>query len=92
MRDMWVSYAHGEEAKDESGQVTGVKPPLRIVEEHWPKGCWRKSGQVTFLSLLIDLITSLMILSRHVRHGKGIERYQSTSPDESATSTSNRMC
>ena len=40
--ELWVCYNTGEQVFDDLGTPTGIKPPLRIVEEHF-HSAWRKS-------------------------------------------------
>jgi hypothetical protein len=43
---VWDCYNTGEAVLDESGQPTGMKPPLRLVEQHFQTS-WRKGPIVS---------------------------------------------
>lgn len=42
---VWNCFNNGEAVYDEEGNATGMKPPLRIVEQHFQTS-WRKSAVV----------------------------------------------
>jgi hypothetical protein len=49
--EVWQCYNDGEPVFDVNGDQTGVKPPLRLVEQHWHAD-WRGGPTVTpFISL-----------------------------------------
>jgi hypothetical protein len=44
---IWKCWTIGEEVVDkETGEVTGMKPPIALVEQEF-RGAWRKSGSVS---------------------------------------------
>lgn len=44
--DVWECYNTGEIIRDESGLPTAIKPPLRLVEQHFVSS-WRKGAAVS---------------------------------------------
>jgi hypothetical protein len=53
--EVWRCYNDGEPVFDVNGDQTGVKPPLRLVEQHWHAD-WRGGPTVTpFVSLFLML-------------------------------------
>ncbi|KAF9474955.1 hypothetical protein BDN70DRAFT_814884, partial [Pholiota conissans] len=46
LEELWACYNSGEQVFDESGTPTGIKPPLRLVDEHFHSS-WRKSAAPT---------------------------------------------
>ncbi|KAF8517098.1 hypothetical protein JB92DRAFT_3307239, partial [Gautieria morchelliformis] len=47
--ELWQCWSAGESALDNAGNVTGSKPPLRLVEQYF-KSTWRKGATVNTLS------------------------------------------
>ena len=45
--EVWQRYNDGEPVFDMHGNQTGIKPPLRLVEQHW-KAEWRGGPTVGF--------------------------------------------
>jgi len=46
VQEVWECYNDGEPVWDASGEQTGVKPPLCLVEQHW-KAEWRGGPTVS---------------------------------------------
>jgi hypothetical protein len=49
VKDIWDCYNLGEAIYGKNGCQTGVKPPLRLVEQHF-QSRWRKTSSVRFIS------------------------------------------
>jgi hypothetical protein len=46
--EVWECYNDGEPVFDANGEQTGIKPPLRLVEQRW-KAEWRGGPTVGFI-------------------------------------------
>jgi hypothetical protein len=62
VQDIWDCYNVGEAVYSSEGHQTGLKPPLRLVEQHF-QSRWRKSPSVCFPFLF----RSLSSISRQAR-------------------------
>lgn len=78
--EIWASYISGEPSLNKDGVQTGVKPPLRLVEQYF-QATWRKGKDVTVSVLTILYVTYvvfakrfLSIVPRFPRRGKGIAK------------------
>lgn len=60
--EVWECYNDGEPVFDVNGNQTGIKPPLRLVEQHW-KAEWRGGPTVELI-----IIFSILSHAKHLLH------------------------
>jgi hypothetical protein len=71
VQEVWQCYNDGEPVFDANGEQTGIKPPLRLVEQHW-KAEWRGGPAVSPCSFLLwSFRLTDCYNSRTARHGGG---------------------
>jgi hypothetical protein len=62
IQEVWECYNDGEPVFDVNGNQTGIKPPLRLVEQHW-KAEWRGGPTVELI-----IIFSILSHAKHLLH------------------------
>ena len=51
MASIWECWDSGEAVHDKNGDISGMKPPIRQIEQQFGSG-WRKGSKVCFFSKL----------------------------------------